>query len=529
MTRLMLSSSLAVVALFGLGSLAGCDSLWLNYTKPDPASCTSRTPPCDDGFICNPSSGVCVSEDSVTPLVFRDVSPKWLPMNGGPILIQGSGFQYGNISSSVRVADIQTTNTTVVPDKIVTTAPAGRTLCTSVPLQINRSDGFYQTIDNAIFYRFEPYTISQSIPMTGSLGKIDQFQAGQLDLDDPRMDFLFKYTTGGFGVIPNESNIILKSPDVIPFVKVVPGYFTLTGKNSNAAGTTDDSFYIYSKDSSNNIIKTGTFLTSKKFIKDAITLDIDPIKQDRDELILLNSDPANGSFIFAYKIRAENSTNFNITASYVLSLDYSANAVTTFRSSSSGAIDRLLISGTANNPRIPGVATDRGFYQLITFSGDFTHAQYITDPQLPSGIASILASDLDQDGRPEIIGYSQTTGNVYITTSASNYTTSKTLRAYSLSTNRPVKVNLQVTDANCDGTPDLFISDPTGAQDAIIHYNNTNDFSPDPVGLVQMFSGQSQKVPYALALFPFAQNQIPGLLYTTAGGLYLGQPSFQKP
>lgn len=527
MTILQRCSSLTLAALVGIGSLCGCDSLWFNYTKPDPDFCTSRMPQCDNGYICNPTTGACVSEDAVPSLVFRDVSPKWLPMSGGPIVIQGAGFQYGNVSSQVSIAETSTTNTTVTPDKIVTTAPAFQTACMSVPLTIDRTDGFYQSIDNAIFYRFEPYSINGSTPIVGGLGIIDQFQVAQLDLDDPRADFLFKKTNGTFGVIPNESNIILLSSEAIPFIKVVPGYFTTASKKSNIAGVTDDQVYIYSKDAANMINQINFFTTSKKGNKDALSIDIDPIMQDRDELVIINYEPANGSFIYGYKIKADTAASFNFSAKYVLSLDYIAHAVTTYRSSSSGAIDRLLISGTATNTRIPGTDVNRGLYHLVTFNGDFKSDQYITDAALPPGLVSLLASDLDQDGSPDIAGYSKITGNVYVT--LSKYKTTKILRAYGLSQNKPASVNLQAVDANCDGSPDLFISDPTGNETAVLHYNNFNDFNPEPVALLQAFSGQTQKISYALSFFPSTQNQIPKLLYLVSSGLYLGSPSYQKP
>lgn len=527
MTILQRYSSLTLVALCGIGSLCGCDSLWFNYTKLDPDFCTSRTPQCDNGYICNPTTGACVSEETVPSLVFRDVSPKWLPMSGGPIVIQGAGFQYGNISSQVSVAESITTNTTVTPDKIVTTAPALQTACMSVPLTIDRDDGFYQSIDNAIFYRFEPYSINGATAIVGGLGLIDQFQVAQLDLDDPRADFLFKKTNGTFGVIPNESNIILQSTDTIQFIKVVPGYFTTTSKNANVAGLLGDQVFVYAKDPQNAIVKMGTFATSKKGNKDALAIDIDPTAQDRDEMIIVNSDPTNGDFVSGYKIKSDTMATFNITAGYVLSLDYTAHAITTYRSNSSGAIDRLLISGTATNTRIPGSDINRGLYHLITFSGDFKSDRYITDAALPPGLVSLLASDLDQDGSPDIAGYSKVTGSVYVT--LSKYKTTKILRAYGLSQNKPASVNLQAIDANCDGSPDLFISDPTGNETAILHYNNLNDFSPDPVNLLQTFSGQTQKISYALSFFPSTQNQIPKLLYMVSSGLYLGNPSFQKP
>lgn len=516
---------LTLTALISMASLSACDSLWFPFTKDESTSCVNKTPQCDNSSqTCNVDTGMC-EPGSGTPLTFTDVSPKWLPMAGGPIAVRGWGFRYDNVSSKVSVDGLATTPIAIAADLITATAQPARQLCVPVALDINRDDGKSLSIPNALVYRFEPYSINQFSKINGFIDGIDQLYVGQLNKSNQKADILVKKLNGGFSVIPNESMAVVSSPE-IKFAKVAPAYFSKLSNYAYVTALVDDSFNIYQYNET-SISLLASNPTSKKFYKDMLALDINQFNTAGDELALLNSDPTNGSFLSLYTVNIQATGGAQVTAGGVLSLLYDSYAMAPFPTKSSGPVDRFIISQA--NLKVAS-QSNIGFFLIVSVAdiSNLNRDSYIMNSTLPNELTAIATKDLDMDDKPDISSYSSSTGNAYVLLSTENYSTVKVLQGFSRSLRKPSNVNLQVVDANCDGRPDLFLADLSGTESSIIHYNNPGGFSPDPANLVQLNIGAQDKIQRVQALMPTSAGIIPNLLFMKTDGIYVGYPSFQK-
>jgi hypothetical protein len=492
-------------AILSVFALTGCDALWGGFVKEGPLTCVDTG--CSTSQVCNQSSGLCeVTTQPPTPLVplmFKDLSPKFMPMAGGPIEISGSGL---TADTRVTIDASAVTGVTTNPEltQLKGTAPKAQKVCVPLPLRLQRGSDFPIVIPAAFTYRFEPFTVQPWLAFNGVTSKVSQLLPAQMDADN-RLDLVVHHPLG-FRVY--------YGPDGAGNANIAPGSSPAAyekirvGKLTGSQNT--DVITIQGKTLTVEACQPGSGVQgtcspkgrydASGLIRDAFAMDA--LTDPNEELVMVIADPGVPGTINVAPV-----SNPTITKRTSLLTGTEIYAASSGDMNLDGKADTLFL--VIPNALAVSAVTPVGGLQW--------------PPQLisgtPDGLEAPITGNIDGDAVADVVAYAASKSSLYVLLGKSSLTQ---LNRYSIPIppamqTSPAGMDLQIYDVNCDGAGDIILSGHDAAYGPYVFLNNGQGEFTAPPTLISVVNFQpTQGGPFAV--MDLNRDGLPDLILRPAFG-----------
>lgn len=492
-------------AILSVFALTGCDALWGGFVKEGTLTCVDTG--CSTSQVCNQSSGLCeVTTQPPTPLVplmFKDLSPKFMPMAGGPIEISGSGL---TADTRVTIDASAVTGVTTNPEltQLKGTAPKAQKVCVPLPLRLQRGSDFPIVIPAAFTYRFEPFTVQPWLAFNGVTSKVSQLLPAQMDADN-RLDLVVHHPLG-FRVYygPDGAGNANIAPGSSPaaYEKVRVG--KLTGSQNTDVITIQGKTLTVEacqpgSGAQGTCSQKGRYDASG-LIRDAFAMDA--LTDPNEELVMVIADPGVPGTINVAPV-----SNPTITKRTSLLTGTEIYAASSGDMNLDGKADTLFL--VIPNALAVSAVTPVGGVQW--------------PPQLisgtPDGLEAPITGNVDGDAVADVVAYAASKSSLYVLLGKSSLTQ---LNRYSIPIppamqTSPAGMDLQIYDVNCDGAGDIILSGHDAAYGPYVFLNNGQGEFTAPPTLISVGNFQpTQGGPFAV--MDLNRDGLPDLILRPAFG-----------